>query len=573
MTDCVYLGVDVGTGSARAGVFDATGRMLASASREIRMWRPEPEWAEQSTADIWRAVCESVRAAVGGSGARAEEVRGIGFDATCSLVVLDARDGPVSVSPEGDDERNVIVWMDHRALGEAARINAIGHEVLKYVGGRVSPEMQSPKLLWLKENLPGSWHRAARFFDLADFLTYRSTGDETRSLCTTVCKWTYLGHEEARVEGSVGRWDDSYWRAIGLGELVDESCARIGRRVRPMGEPVGKGLTREAAEALGLAPGTPVGVGIIDAHAGGIGLLGAPLAGGAPTPDALERRLALIAGTSSCHMAASREPHFVPGVWGPYFSAMVPGMWLTEGGQSASGSLVDHAIASHARGAELIERASREGRTAQEILNARLDALAGEKGLAHRALLARELHVLPYHHGNRSPRADATLRGMASGLRLSDTLDDLALLYLATVQAVAFGTRHIIDTMNAHGHRIETILACGGGARNALLLRAHADATGLPVVLPREPEAVLLGSAILGAAVSGDFGGGAAPGAGGAILAAMVAMCAAGEVVEPAGGDVARFHAAKYAVFLRMYEDQVAYRGVMARALPAPRAH
>ena len=120
-----------------------------------------------------------------------------------------------------------------------------------------------------------------------------------------------------------------------------------------MGEAVGKGLSADAARELGLRPGTAVGASIIDAHAGGLGLLGAPLDGVAPTVETMETRLALIGGTSSCHMAVSREARFIPGVWGPYYSAMIPGMWLTEGGQSATGALIDHVIFSHARAAQL----------------------------------------------------------------------------------------------------------------------------------------------------------------------------------------------------------------------------
>ncbi len=88
-------------------------------------------------------------------------------------------------------------------------------------------------------------------------------------------------------------------------------------------------------------------------------MLGAPLDGVAPTEETLDERLALIGGTSTCHMAVSREPRFIQGIWGPYFSAMIPGMWLTEGGQSATGALIDHVIDSHARGAELSLEAKR----------------------------------------------------------------------------------------------------------------------------------------------------------------------------------------------------------------------
>jgi ribulose kinase len=231
---------------------------------------------------------------------------------------------------------------------------------------------------------------------------------------------------------------------------------------------------------------------------------------------------------------------------------MVPGMWLSEGGQSATGALIDHTIRTHVRGAELMERAEREGTSVYALLNDRLDVLA--QALPFAALLTRDVHVLPDHHGNRSPRADATLRGMVSGLRLSDGVDHLAVLYLATVQGLAHGTRHILDVMNAHGHRITTLVATGGDAKNPVFLREHADATGLPVVLPREPEAVLLGAAMLGAVASGNVS---------TVLEAMCAMGGVGGRMEPSRGEVARYHAGKHAVFQRMHEDQLAYRRLM----------
>ncbi len=547
----LYVGIDVGTGSARAGIFDARGKRLGMGVCPIQIFKPQEDFVEQSSEDIWRACANAVaqalrEAQIGPADTR--RIQGIGFDATCSLVLLDQDDRPVTASPSGNDEQNIIVWMDHRAMDETAAINATRHDVLKYVGGTISPEMETPKLLWLKKHLPRSWSRTARFFDLPDFLTYRATGIDTRSLCTTVCKWTYLGHE-----GDGGRWDEGYFRQIGLGDLADAGFAKIGKVVRPMGEKIG-GLTAKSAEELGLAAGTPVGVSIIDAHAGGLGLLGVPLDGAAPSEASLEQRLALIGGTSSCHMAVSVEAKFISGIWGPYRSAMVPGMWLTEGGQSATGALIDFTIHSHARGRELAERAKSESQSVYALLNARLSQLAERDKCAFAGELTRELHVLPDHHGNRSPRADPTLRGMVSGLKLSDTEDSLALLYLATVQAIAHGTRHIIDAMNAKGYSIRTIIACGGDTKNPVFLREHADATGCRVVLAKEPEAVLLGAAMLGAVASGHHP---------SLLAAMGAMNEAATIIEPTGGDVARFHQAKHRVFQRMHDDQLEYRALM----------
>lgn len=527
--------------------------MAGAASYPIRMWKPAPDHVEQSADDIWRACARAVRAALAKAGLRGDAIKGIGFDATCSLVAVDAAGRPVSLSTTARREQNVIVWMDHRAIPQADRINRLGHAVLRYVGGVISPEMQTPKLLWVKENLPAAWREAAHFFDLPDYLTFRATGDSTRSLCSTVCKWTYLGHRRGEGKG----WDAGYFRRIGLGDLADEDFRRIGQVVRPMGQPLGGGLSPQAARDLGLAPGTPVGVSIIDAHAGGLGMLGATLDGRAPTPAALNRRLALIGGTSSCHMAVSPEPRFIRGIWGPYASAMIPGLWLTEGGQSATGALIDHVIFSHAAAAALKAEARRTKRTVYELLNERLERLAKAEGVAHPAALTRSLHVQPDFHGNRSPRADATLKGVVSGLTLSATADDLARQYLAAIQAVAYGTRHIIEEMNRRGYAIDTLLICGGGTKNPVFLREHADITGCRLVLPREPEAVLLGSAVLGAVASGRHD---------SVLAAMRAMNAASRVIAPTRGAVARYHAAKYRVFHRMHADFLAHRTLMAAA-------
>ncbi len=541
MRDAV-IGVDVGTGSARAGVFTLDGTMLAQAALPIRRWTPRPNFVQQSSADIWAAVTGAVRQALSGSGK--VQVRGLGFDATCSMAVLDAHGNPVSIDPDGDPAQDVIMWMDHRALDQTARINAGGHDVLRYVGGQISPEMETPKLLWLRETMPAAWDKAALFLDLPDFLTWRATGATSRSLCSTVCKWTYVGHER--------RWDESYFRAIGLGDLADEGFQRIGTEILPLGEPVGAGLSRGAAEEFGLAEGTPVGVSAIDAHAGGIGIIGATV-GDAPPGDAMMRRVALIGGTSTCHMALSPDARFVPGVWGPYQSAMVPGLWLNEAGQSATGSLIDHVILTHAAYPALKEAAARDGGTVYQALNARLAILSD--GAPFPAALTAGLHVMPDFHGNRSPRAEPGLRGMVSGLALSASMDDLARLYLATVQAIAYGTRHIIETLNSQGYAIDTIMAAGGGTKNPVFLREHADACGCAIVLSEEPEAILLGTAMLGAVA-----GGAHPD----IPAAMSAMSRAGQVVRPADGAAARFHDAKYRVFQRMYDDQKAYAALMA---------
>jgi len=538
------IGVDVGTGSARAGIFDAGGKMLASAVEPIQLWKPKPDYAEQSSEDIWRAVGQVTRACREEAGVAPEAVAGISYDATCSLVVLDKAGQPLPVNDEGIAERNIIVWMDHRALTETDAINAGGYEVLRYVGGRLSPEMETPKLKWLKTHLPDTWARAGKFFDLADFLTWRSSGVDARSLCTVVCKWTYLGHE-----GKRGKWDQTYFKKIGLSDLFDDE--KVVDDVRPMGARLGP-LTAQAAADLGLTTGCAVGVGIIDAHAGGLGLLGAAWEGrGKPDLEALESGLALIGGTSNCHMAVSRNPRYIDGVWGPYYGAMVPGMWLTEGGQSTAGSAIDHVIADHANAPALFAAAGKRKKTVYELLNEEIARIQAAQGKGPE--ITKDIHILPYFLGNRSPKADPHARALVDGLSLDESITSQALRYYAVIQAVAYGTRDIIEAMNRAGYRIKKMYVTGGGTKNPLWLQEHADATGCTILLPREPEAVLLGSAILAATAAGLYPD---------IYAAMQGMSGSGKIVKPRK-ETAAYHKAKFKIFQNLYKEQKRRRAAM----------
>src|SRR6056297_1176303 len=162
-----FIGVDIGTGSVRAAVFSATGERMSLSISPIEIYRPKEDFVEQSSEDIWKKTCEAVKQAVEMAKIPISSVKGIGFDATCSLVALGSGFSPISISPTGREEQNVIVWMDHRALKETSEINETDDEVLKYVGGKISPEMQIPKILWLKRRLPEQYKKAKKFLDLA----------------------------------------------------------------------------------------------------------------------------------------------------------------------------------------------------------------------------------------------------------------------------------------------------------------------------------------------------------------------------------------------------------------------
>jgi hypothetical protein len=188
-----------------------------------------------------------------------------------------------------------------------------------------------------------------------------------------------------------------------------------------MGERAG-GAHAKAAKELGLAPGTPVGIGIIDAHAGGLGLLGASIDGVAPSPETLEERVALIGGTSSCHMAVSREP-LRPGDLGPLQERHDPRPVAHRRRPERDG----RADRSHDPLARARRRAASRGARAAppSTPSSTSGSTRSQADLPFQALLTRDLHVLPDHHGNRSPRADPSLRGMVSGLKLTDSVQPL----------------------------------------------------------------------------------------------------------------------------------------------------
>merc|ERR1712137_596910 len=142
----------------------------------------------------------------------------------------------------------------------------MGHDVLQYIGGKISLEMQAPKLMWLKETLPETYNGAKYFMDLADYLTFRATGKTSRSVCTTTCKWNLVN----------GNWNDSFWNQIGLEDIPRDNYRRIGNvsEILTVGAGIGTIGNDFLVEMEGLLPeNVVVASGMIDAHAGALAML------------------------------------------------------------------------------------------------------------------------------------------------------------------------------------------------------------------------------------------------------------------------------------------------------------
>ena len=331
----------------------------------------------------------------------------------------------------------------------------------------------------MKRHLPERWADAGYFFDLADFLTWRASGSTCRSHCTLTSKWTYVGHETPS-------WQMDFLSKVGLDDLLERG--RLPNVASAIGHDLGP-LTDNAAKDIGLTTNCRVGAGLIDAHAGALGMLGSYLSDGR---SAINRHMALIAGTSSSVMALSTEHRPVSGVWGPYFAAVLPDLWLIDAGQSATGALLDHLIRCHGAGGEPTTEMHAQIAT-------RIKALRAAEGAA----FAADIHVLPDFHGNRSPVADPRAVGVISGLNLDSSFDNLCRLYWRTAVGIALGVRHILDALDAEGYAIDTLHVTGGHTKNPVLMELYSEAIGHTLIQRDDDCGVLLGTATAAATAAG----------------------------------------------------------------------
>lgn len=452
MTGRYLIGVDGGTESLRAGVFDLSGRPLAFAASSYQTDYPRPAWAEQDPEDWWRAMGIAVRQACAEAGVSGTDVAALCVDTTCcSVVVLDAKGKPL---------RPAMIWMDVRAADEAADVAASGVEALKVNGagqGPVSAEWMVPKALWLKRNQPEVFKQAAYVCEYQDFLNHRMTGRICASLNNASVRW----HYDSRGEG----FSSALLDAVGLQDLEE----KWPRDVLPLGDVVG-GLTDEAADHLGLPQGLTVAQGGADAFIGMIGL-------GVVQPG----RMAFITGSSHLLLGLSDVGFHGPGTWGTYADAVIPGLHVIEGGQTSTGSILNW----YRR--LLGEQAN------YDDLNAQAWSLPpGAEGLI----------VLDHFQGNRTPHTDPHSRGVISGLTLKHSP---AHIFRAILEGVSFGSELILETMRTNGFQTEAVVVAGGATRSDLWLQIHADISGVPLSLTEVADAPALGSAVLAGVGAGVF--------------------------------------------------------------------
>lgn len=510
-----YIGIDGGTESVRAGVFDGAGKPLAFASEPYATTFEHPSWAEQDPLEWWESLKAAVPKALAAAGIGAHEVAGIGVDTTsCTVVAL---------GPDMQPLRQAVLWMDVRASDQANRILASGHPALRVNAGGHGPlsaEWFLPKVKWIKENQPQLYDRATTFCEYQDYFNYKLTGRLVASINNASIRWHY--------DAEKGGFDESFFRAIGLEDLRD----KLPNEVLPLGSVVG-GLNAEAAEAFGLPEGIPVAQGGADAFIAMIGL-------GVVRPGSL----AFVTGSSHLHLGLSPTRFHTKGLWGTYADAVVPGLGALEGGQTSTGSIINWLR-------------SMLGDEKADYGQLNRDAAALPPG-------AEGLTILDHFQGNRTPYTDANSRGVILGLTLRHGPEHL---FRAVMEGVAFGTELILRTMRDVGFDPQHVVVAGGATRSDLFLQIHSDVSGIPLHLTEVADAPALGSAILAAIGAGDFPD---------IPTAAEAMVRPSRTVEPSAETHERYQEL-YSTYAELYprlsdllHKQAALQAAAPPAEPSP---
>ncbi len=455
-----FMGIDGGTESVRVGVFDQEGTPVGFASCVYALKHPRPGWAEQDPDEWWSSLVAAVKEVMSRNNIAPKEIAGISLDCTtCTVVALDADDRVL---------RPAIIWMDIRAVDQARRIAETGDAALKYNGrANVSAEWMPCKALWLKENEPGVYAAAQHICEYTDWMTHRLTGEWTASINTASLRWYY--------DRNNGGFPVSLYRAVGLDDLLD----KFPQQVLDMGTVVG-GLSKKAAEELGLLSGTPVAEGGGDAMVATVGM------------DVLAPgKIALITGSSHAIFGESAEPIYGSGFFGAFTDAVVPGLYAVEGGQVSTGSIVKWFRDNFCGG--LAEEARKQGLGLYDLLNQRAESVTvGSDGLI----------VVDHWQGNRTPYTDSQARGMIWGLTLKH---DTVHIYRAIIEGICYGTELVFRTLRTYGFQPQQIVACGGPLKSQLWLQLHADVSNLPITFTKVPDAAVLGSAILAAVGAGRY--------------------------------------------------------------------
>lgn len=486
--DAVAIGIDFGTLSGRVVVASvADGRELSSAEHVyahgaieetlpgsgVRLPR---SWALQSPQDWVDVLRNAVPAALAAAGVGPDQVVGVATDFTACTILPTTADGTPLCELDDLGERPHAwpkLWKHHAAQGQADRINAVaaerGEAWLPRYGGKISSEWAYAKGLQVLEEDPEIYARAERWIEAADWIVWQLCGEETRNVCTAGYKGIVQDGERPSRE---------YLAALNP-DFADFN-AKMEHPLAALGDKAGA-ITEQAAAWTGLNVGTVVAVGNVDAH---VTAASAKAVG--------PGKLVAIMGTSTCHVVNGENLTEAPGMCGVVRDGITPGLWGYEAGQSGVGDIFAWFTKNGVPGA-YTDEAEKRGISIHQYLT----ELAEQQAVGQHGLVA-----LDWHSGNRSVLVDHDLHGVILGLGLQTRPEEI---YRALVEATAFGTRMIVETLAKSGVPIEEFVAAGGLLKNKWLMQTYADVLRMPITVLTSEQGPALGSAIHAAVAAGVY--------------------------------------------------------------------
>lgn len=487
------MGIDFGTLSGRSVLVDVeTGEELAYAVSEyahgvMSEALPDgttlpPDWALQHPKDYLDVLAETIPEVMRKAGVKNDQIVGVGIDFTaCTLIPVKNDGTPLCFldAYKNNPHAYVKLWKHHAAQDKADKLNAIarkrGEKWLPRYGGKISSEWAVPKIWQVLDEAPNIYDATETFIEACDWVIMQLTGNMTRNTCSAGYKAIWNADE--------GYPSKEFFKALDprLENLVEE---KLNGELLPVGSRAGV-VTEAAAMMTGLKAGTAVAVANLDAHVTGVGV-GMTKAG----------QMMAIMGTSTCHMLISDRDKEVPGMCGAVKDGILPGFIGYEAGQSCVGDHFQWAVDTCVPEA-YAKQAKEKGISLHQLLTEKAEKiLPGESGLV----------ALDWWNGNRSVLVDGKLSGVMLGMTLNTKPEEI---YLALLEATAFGTRMIIETFESSGIPVCELFIGGGIAeKSPFVMQLYADITKKPIQIAGSPQTPALSAAIYGALAAGKKEGG-----------------------------------------------------------------
>lgn len=442
------LGIDIGTSACKVAVFERNGHVAASGTGDYPVYYPQEGWAEQNPEEWWNGVCTAIKETLTKADIAPEEIAGVGIDGqSWSAIAIDK---------EGHVLTNTPIWMDTRAQSICDRLNKeIGSDaIFEVAGNSLQPSYTTAKILWYKENMPEIYSRIYKILQSNSYIAYKLTGAVTQEVSQ--------GYGLHCFNMRTGKWDEEMCEKLGIPmSFLPEICSC---------DTIVGTVTKAAAAQCGLAVGTPVAAGGLDAACGTLGA-------GVIHPGETQEQGGQAGGMSICMDTYKADPRLILGYH------VVPGKWLLQGGTTGGGGVMrwfEREFADYER-----ERTKDTGKSSLVQLNEIAEEIpAGSDGVV----------FLPYMAGERSPIWNPDAKGVFYGLDFSKTKGHMV---RACMEGVALSLLHNLEIAEEAGASVKVLRAMGGSANSLLWTQIKSDVTGKPIVVPSSDTATTLGAAIL----------------------------------------------------------------------------